>query len=430
MRPDRPPLPAAEAPSEDLVSAIGRLEERFAEVEPGLLAFVPEDGRFARLRREAEDLLTRYPDPEGRPALFGVLLGVKDIFHAEGLPTRAGSRLPPDELAGPEAAVVAALKSAGALVLGKTVSTEFAYFAPGPTRNPQAPGHTPGGSSSGSAAAVAARLCRLALGTQTIGSISRPAAFCGVVGYKPTYDRISRQGVIPLAPSLDHVGLFAADVAWLELGAATLCRGWRRGVSGEARPVLGIPEGPYLDRAQPEGREDFRAACERLESAGYEVRSAPALADFAEIEARHYLIVAAEAAGVHQAWHERYGELYHEKTAELIRRGRKVTPDELEEALGGRERLRNELSRRMEAQGIELWISPAAPGAAPPGLESTGDPVMNLPWTHSGLPTLALPSGRNAEGLPFGLQVAARWEADEQLLAWGHEMEAALGFPR
>jgi Asp-tRNA(Asn)/Glu-tRNA(Gln) amidotransferase A subunit family amidase len=253
MSPDRPKNSTGYERPGGLLAAIDRLEERFAEVEPGILAFVPEEGRFSRLRREADELLARYPETEERPPLCGVLLGVKDIFHVEGLPTRAGSRLPLEELAGPEAAVVASLKAAGALVVGKTVSTEFAYFAPGPTRNPHAPDHTPGGSSSGSAAAVAAGLCQLALGTQTIGSISRPAAFCGIVGYKPTHERISREGVIPLSPSLDHVGLLAPDVPGLAAPAELLCQDWRPGVKSSDRPVLGVPEGRYLERATPEG---------------------------------------------------------------------------------------------------------------------------------------------------------------------------------
>ncbi len=141
-----------------------------------------------------------------RPPLFGIPIGIKDIFHVNGFSTHAGSRLPPKQLMGEEAKCVSDLKKAGALILGKTVTTEFAYFEPGPTMNPHNPNHTPGGSSSGSAAAVAAGLCPLALGSQTIGSIIRPASFCGVVGYKPSYDRISRDGVIPVSPSLDHIG--------------------------------------------------------------------------------------------------------------------------------------------------------------------------------------------------------------------------------
>ncbi|MBI4771596.1 MAG: amidase, partial [Chloroflexi bacterium] len=221
-----------------LTTYLAALEAHFSAREPAVLAFLPEPDRFDRLRREAAALLERYPDPDARPPLFGAPVGVKDIFHVAGFPTRAGSRLPPEALAGPEADSVRALKAAGALILGKTVSTEFAYFGPGPTRNPHAPDHTPGGSSSGSAAAVAAGLCPLALGTQTIGSIIRPAAFCGVVGFKPGYERVSRAGVIPLSPSLDHVGVFAAEVAGVALAARVLVGDWRLEIGDRGQPVV------------------------------------------------------------------------------------------------------------------------------------------------------------------------------------------------
>ncbi len=416
---------------QNAIGDLDRLEAHFDEREPLVLAFLPEEGRFARLRREAEALLKRYPQPESRPPLFGVLVGVKDIFHVDGFVTRAGSRLPPEVLQGAEAESVMRLKNAGALILGKTASTEFAYFAPGPTRNPHHPDHTPGGSSSGSAAAVAAGLCPLALGTQTIGSITRPAAFCGVVGYKPSYDRISRAGVIPLSPSLDHVGTFTADVAGAILVADLLCRDWRAvignwGLEGGRKPVLGIPEGAYLEHASEEGLAHFRGVCERLAAARYTIKPVRAMPDFEEIQERHNLIVAAEAARVHAEWFARYGELYHPKTVDLIRRGQSVSEEMLAQALRGREKLRGELTALMDEHGIDLWISPAAPGPAPKGLDSTGDPVMNLPWTHSGLPTLSLPVGANVAGLPLGAQIAARWYVDEALLAWATAIESAL----
>src|SRR5262249_2824459 len=161
------------------------------------------------------------------PSLYGVLIGVKDIFRATGFPTRAGSRLPPELLAGDEASCVTLLKSRGALILGKTVTAEFAYIDPGPTRNPYNLDHTPGGSSSGSAAAVAAGYCSLALGTQTIGSVIRPASYCGIVGFKPSYDRIPTDGVIHVSKALDHVGLLMQDVPGMALAASILCREWR-----------------------------------------------------------------------------------------------------------------------------------------------------------------------------------------------------------
>jgi Asp-tRNA(Asn)/Glu-tRNA(Gln) amidotransferase A subunit family amidase len=354
--------------------------------------------------------------------LFGVPVGIKDVFHTAGWMTRAGSRLPVEVLQGPEAESVALLRQAGALVLGKTVSTEFAYFAPGPTRNPHHPDYTPGGSSSGSAAAVAAGLCPLALGTQTIGSIIRPASFCGVVGYKPTRDRVSTSGVIPLAPSLDHVGLFTSDVAGARLAASLLCHDWQTG-RPTRKPVLGTPEGPYLSHASDEGLAHFRATCRRLAEAGFEVKSINAMPDFADICARHRLIVAAEAARVHVEWFPPFGDIYHPTTAQLIINGRAVADEALEQARRGRVKLRTELLHLMDVNDVDLWLSPAATGPAPKSLDSTGDPVMNLPWTHSGLPALNLPSGRSAEGLPLGLQVTARWYADELLLAWAEDIE-------
>ena len=413
-----------------LTTYLSQLESRFAERESSVLAFMPEENRFARLRREAEALMDRHPRPDSRPALFGVPVGVKDIFHAAGFATRAGSRLPLEVFQGHEAESVTLLKNAGALIMGKSVSTEFAYFGPGPTRNPLSPEgttHTPGGSSSGSAAAVAAGLCPLALGTQTIGSIVRPASFCGVVGFKPTYDRISRAGVIPLSPSLDHIGVFTADVAGAALAVSLLCHNWSPDTPIK-KPVLGIPEGPYLARATEAGLAHFRATCRRLAEAGYEIKSVDAMPDFDDIRERHNLIVAAEAAQVHAEWFLRFGELYHPKTADLIRRGQSITSDQLQEALKGREILRIELTQLMDAHGLDLWVSPAAPGPAPKGLDSTGDPVMNLPWTHGGLPAVNLPSGRNVEGLPLGLQLTGRWYADEMLMAWAVGIEAEVSY--
>jgi len=408
--------------TEDLHTFLDQLEARFAEREPSVLAFLPEEGRFERLHREADALLARYPDPENRPPLFGVPFGVKDIFHVDGFPTGGGSRLPPEVLQGPEASSVTVLRQAGGLVLGKTVSTEFAYFAPGPTRNPYHPDHTPGGSSSGSAAAVGAGLSPLALGTQTIGSILRPAAFCGVVGFKPSYERISRDGVIPLAPSFDHVGFFTSDVESARRVAAVLCPDWRAGMPA-GRPRLGVPEGPYLEHAYGEGLFHFREVCRRLVAAGYEVEPVPALPDFAEILERHLRVFAAEAARVHREWFARFDELYDHRTAALIRQGWEVTDDRLARDLTRRETLRAALTSRMDESGIDLWLSPPAPGAAPRSLGSTGDPVMNVPWTHAGMPAVCVPAGRNVAGLPLGLQIAGRFGDDEELLAWAKGIE-------
>jgi Asp-tRNA(Asn)/Glu-tRNA(Gln) amidotransferase A subunit family amidase len=410
---------------------ISQVESYFSAREPSVLAFIPEENRFERLCREAEELVSRFPDPKSRPSLFGILVGVKDIFHADGFITQAGSRLPPGELQGRQAESVRRLKNTGALILGKTVSTEFAYFTPGPTRNPHNPEHTPGGSSSGSAAAVAAELCPLALGTQTIGSIIRPAAFCGVVGFKPTYDRIPREGVIPLSPSLDHVGSFSADVAMAKQVANALIGDWslrqaqHGGLEFDARkPTLGIPEGPYLASASDYALACFDETCQSLADAGYGLRRVRVMDDFQEVCDRHDVIMSAEAARVHAGWFEKYETLYSPKFTGLITRGQSIS--DLQSPLNAREKFRDQMTQTMKQNNIDLWICPPATGPAPKGLEGTGDPVMNLPWTQIGFPAINIPTGKSDDGLPMGLQVIGRWNMDEELLAWSEDLEKVV----
>ncbi|MFN2188353.1 MAG: amidase [Candidatus Promineifilaceae bacterium] len=402
-----------------------QLETRFHEVEPTIHAFLPEEKRFTRLSGEAANLVRRYQDPLSRPPLFCVPIGVKDIFHVTNFETKAGSKVPASVLKGREALSVKMLKNAGALVMGKTVTTEFAYFAPGPTRNPHNYEHTPGGSSSGSAAAVAAGLCPAATGTQTIGSIIRPASYCGVTGFKPSYDRVTRAGIIPLAPSLDHFGLFTNDISCVDLLANVLCPDWQIAFS-ERLPVLGVPEGPYLQHASEEGLAFFRERCRQLVDAGYTVKSQEIFEDFEEIVSRHRRILAAETAQVQADWYPEYGKLYDERTRELIEEGFGITVRELATDLTGRQQLRRELMSHMDENGIDLWIAPSSVGPADKGLSSTGDPIMNLPWTHAGLPAINLPAGKNEAGLPMGVQVVGRWYGDEMLLEWGAGLERVL----
>ncbi len=421
------PAPLAEAVSSlrsgsvSLDEHIALMCRRFEEVEPHVQAFVPEEGRCTRLKREAERLQARYPEPDGRPALFCALLGVKDILRADGFPTRAGSLLPPETFEGPEASVVSTLREAGAIVAGKTVTTEFAYFEPGPTRNPHNLEHTPGGSSSGSAAAVAAGLCHLALGTQTIGSVIRPAAFCGIVGYKPTYNRIPTDGLLFFSRSADHIGMFTQDVAGMRLAARIACSEWDEAKAEKAaqrRPVLGVPAGPYLQQAEAEGLAAFEEHVRALQNAGYEVRWVQTLEDIDTINRIHRQMIAAEFAIEHAEWFARFGDLYRPRTADLVREGQKVTAEELARAREGQARYREQIEAQMADAGIDLWICPAAPGPAPKGIGSTGNPIMNLPWTYMGLPAITVPAGKAANGLPLGLQIVGHWMADETLLAW------------
>jgi Asp-tRNA(Asn)/Glu-tRNA(Gln) amidotransferase A subunit family amidase len=381
--------------------------ERLEEADAPIRSLMPEPGRAERLEHAVSTA------PAG--PLRGVVVGVKDIFHVDGLPTTAGSTLPMEELAGPEAAAVSLLRSAGAVVLGKTVSTEFALFEPGPTRNPRNLAHTPGGSSSGSAAAVAAGHCPLALGSQTIGSVIRPAAFCGVVGYKPSYGRISTAGVIPLAESFDTIGLLAASVSWVERAAVVLCAAWQRG-TGTQRPRLGIPDGPYLAQASAE-------ALRVLD--GLDATRVPLFDDIAALNAAHRRLLCFEMARHHARWFPRFADRYRPRTASAIRDGLKVADADAAAIRAGRAGVRARIHAAMDTSGVDVLVCPSAAGPAPAGLDSTGDPSMQLPWTHAGLPVMTLPWGTAANGLPLGLQLVARFMDDERLLAWAALLEAS-----
>jgi Asp-tRNA(Asn)/Glu-tRNA(Gln) amidotransferase A subunit family amidase len=390
--------------------------DRIDELDPALHAFVSDAGRRARVTRQAQEA------KGGR--LAGLPVGIKDVIRVDGLPTRAGSRLPADLFDGPEAPAVTRLRQAGAVVVGKTVTAEFAFLDPGPTRNPRDPAHTPGGSSSGSAAAVASGMVPLALGTQTVGSVIRPAAFCGVVGFKPTYGRIPCSGVIACSPSIDAIGMFVPDVRSAERAASVLCDRWTT-FPGAGRPALGVPDGPYLDEVEPPARAEFEATIERLRSCGYEVVCAEAMKDLDDIGARHRRLIAYEMACVHRDWFARHRELYSTHSAAAIEDGCRTTPHEANEALAGGARLRDELEDWMLAHGVDVIVSPSATGPAPKGLSSTGNPVMNLPWSHAGMPAITLPAGTVGK-LPLGLQCAGRYGDDERLLAWAAVLEREL----
>ncbi len=426
--PDHPAADATAADPAPLIAAAAATCARIEAADRDIRAFLPEPGRPARLAAEARELTRRWPDAAGRPPLYGVPVGVKDIFRVDGLPIAAGSILPAQALAGPEAEAVRRLRAAGAIVAGQTVTAEFAMFAPGPTRNPRNLQHTPGGSSAGSAAAVAAGLVPLALGTQTIASVIRPAAYCGIAGFRPTLGRVCADGVIPFAPSLDVVGCFAPDAAGLARAAAVLCDDWEP--AGQATPALrlpalGIPVGRYLERASLPALAALAGQAGLLSDAGYQVREVPAMDDMAEIERQLIIITRYEAAAVHARWFRQYGELYQAATAAVIRQGQAIEAGEYARALADRAELTRRLAGVAESAGIDAWLTPAATGPAPPGLASTGDPVMSMPWSLAGLPALALPAGLVA-GLPVGAQFVAASGADEALLRWATGLESAL----
>lgn len=396
------------------------LLERIHNLDGKIESLLPEPERKVRLASDIAGLADRY-DRSSKPPLYGALVGVKDIFHVDGFVTRAGSVIPPELFAADEAECVKLLRAAGAVILGKTVTTEFAYFEPGPTRNPYNLAHTPGGSSSGSAAATAAGFCNLALGTQTIGSVLRPAAFCGIIGFKPTYERIPSAGLVYFSRTVDHVGLFTQDMDGMVLAASVLCSDWKP-LSAAPLPVLGVPDGPYLAQAEPAALVMFEEALQLLTERGYEIRRVPVFSDIEALNALHRKLAYAEFAQEHAQMYVQHKDLYRPRTAEIIEFGLQVDAAEMPGLRANCMNLYESLQHKMSHFGIDLWACPPAPGPAPRGIQSTGDPNMNLPWTHAGMPAISLPTGQLLGGLPLGMQLVARRDEDEQLLCWATEI--------
>lgn len=378
--------------------------------------------------REVRELFETWPLPSQRPLLFGVPVGVKAIISTQGHHIRCGSLLPQDCFDGPDADLVTRLRRAGAVVLGMTATAEFAHMEAPATRNPHNLTHTPGGSSSGSAAGIAAGFFPLALGTQTKGSVIRPAAFCGVTGFKPSLGRLSGSGIFPYSESVDQPGFFCASESDVPVILDILTdTGW----SEKTQPAqadkkefcLGVPDGPYLDRTDPAAREVFAKSLQLLERAQGDVRfritHISCMENFADIITTHEDLVTAEAASVHVAWFEGFRHLYRPHTLALLERGMRLPASVMEKGRASMAQLRSQLEELMDRYGLDAWIAPAAPGEAPAGLGSTGDPAMNTPWTHAGFPVMAIPHGTGPQGLPLGLQIAGRWGADEAVAAMG-----------
>lgn len=411
----------------DLEDYLLRILDRIDQVDPVIHALIPEQGRRERVMMEAHKLKEKYPDPEMRPALFGIPIGVKDIFRVNGFPTKAGSQLPDDLFSGDESSVVSTLRNAGAIILGKTVTTEFAYFEPGPTCNPVNPLHTPGGSSSGSAASVACGFTPMALGTQTIGSISRPASFCGVFGFKPGFGRIPTDGVIPFSVSADHVGFFTQDLEGIEMIAGLLLKDWNKNIEfPDRKPHIGIITGKYLAQTDDEISELFRKKVCELKQSGFKIIETDLFGEIEKINTEHKKLVAGDFFRVHEHWFAEYEELYRQGTKKLILEGKIVDNGALEFFRQSGFSLRKKTEESGRKNGIDLWLSPSACTPPPYGLGSTGSPLMNLPWTFMGMPTIAVPSGTTFKGLPFGLQFAGYFMKDEFLMGWVKKILEAM----
>jgi len=377
----------------------------------------PEVRAFVHLDREAALAQARALDAGPvRGPLHGLPLAVKDIFDTHDLPTEMGSPIFAGNRPRVDAAAVALCREAGALVLGKTVTTELANMTAGPTRHPFNPAHSPGGSSSGSAAAVADCMAALALGTQTAGSIVRPAAYCGVVGVKPSFGRVPRAGVKPNAESMDTVGGFGRTVADAALLASVLTGDVR--LRDEALPPslrIGLVPGPDWSLAEADVRACWAQAVQVLAPQAMRCEDAPLPADFAEVAAVQAALQAAETAQALADEHRRHRARLSEALLALLDRGRAIDAESLAAHRTRVERWRREVDALFAR--FDVLLTPSAVGEAPEGLAFTGDPVFCRPWSLLGLPCVHLPFARGARGLPVGLQLVGRGGDDHRLLA-------------
>jgi Asp-tRNA(Asn)/Glu-tRNA(Gln) amidotransferase A subunit family amidase len=395
---------------------------RVAALDPALQAWAHVDAEGALATARERDVEARGERLRG--PLHGVPLGIKDIFDVAGMPTTAGARAFAHTQPTRDSGAVARLRSAGAVVLGKTHTTQFAYRDPAPTRNPWNREHTPGGSSSGSAAAVAARMVPGAIGSQTVGSILRPAAFCGVVGVKGPHGLVPVDGAVPLAWSLDHVGPFARSVGDAALLLAVLAD---HVFDPLAVPMPRLVVGRQLfERAEPALRRHLGAVVEKLTEAGARVTELSLPPAFGEIHAAGQVVLEVEAAAYHQAMFGKYASDYGPGMAEMVTRGLTRSATEYVHANRSRLAFREAMIPLLEAH--DALLSPTAPGPAPAGLGWTGDASLCAPWSSAGVPALSLPTGVDEAGLPLALQLVQAPGGTVRLLGVAAWCERVLGF--
>ena len=403
-----------------LASCLAKIEHW----EPRVHAWVHLDleGASAEAEKLDEELKEKGP----RSPLHGIPIGIKDIIDVAGMPTACGSKLWKDRIAERDARVVAELKKAGAIILGKTVTTAYAWVDPPVTRNPWNLERTPGGSSSGSAAAVATGMCLGAIGTQTGGSIIRPSSFCGVAGFNPSVGCwiCGEAGILPFAPTFDRVGPIARsvdDLAILYQAMADPLKPEDEGLS-----TIGILGGPFWDRAEPSMRLAFHRAIEAMATRTVESTGGESL-DFDRILRAHRTIMATEAAANHRDRLRSHPDDYPPRIRSLIEEGLTISGVQFVEAeqlhrdghdLEGRS-LRDdydEFDCLLKVNQIYVLATPAAVGPAP-DLTTTGDPSFQAPWSFLGLPAVTVPIGLSPEGLPLGIQLIGRAYTDRTLLA-------------
>ena len=397
-------------------------QQRAQECEPWLKAFVYRPDSY-----ETVDAVTK--------PLAGLPIGVKDLMATHDMPTTYGSPIYQGFQPAEDAWIVERIRHFGGIVFGKTVTTEFAWREPGPTVNPWNRLHTPGGSSSGSAAAVGAGIVPLAIGTQTVGSVIRPAAFCGVVGYKPSHGNVPKTGVHPLAPSLDHVGFFARTVE-----GAALCHAlfvdakpealesldaWHTYFTVKPPRKLGVVRTPFWDRVTPEQKANFDATLARLQAAGatlVELDPFDAMPSMLDALQTILQVEAARAIGSLAADHP---DLISTHMLALTSAGAAVPPEKYEAALALQARLRSEFAGFID--GCDALGTVPATGGAPEGLADTGDAMFCAPWSFLGVPAVTVPAGKTPDGMPLGFQVLGRQGDDLPTLQAAAWIETVLG---
>jgi aspartyl-tRNA(Asn)/glutamyl-tRNA(Gln) amidotransferase subunit A len=391
-------------------------------------------------RAQAERLGGELAAGRNRGPLHGIPIGIKDIFDVFDWPTAAGSKLWADSIARADSTVVKRLRQAGAVILGKTVTTQYASFDPPPTRNPWNLERTPGGSSSGSAAAVACGMCLGALGSQTGGSITRPAAFCGVAGCKPTYGSVSLAGVVPLAHSMDHPGPMARCVHDLAILMETIAGGDGHDPRGSWFPVgsylwsvqqpaepprVGRLRGFFDDLSDPAIRSLMDEVEVRFRKQGATIQPQALPPAFGEVLACHRTVMAVEAASFHRERLEKHPDDYGPNITKLLREGLACPAPEYSRC----KQHQRELGDAMRGciLNVDALLCPATRGAAPEAA-TTGDPAFNSPWSYAGLPCVSIPAGFAPDGMPLSIQLIGHpWKEDVlfKVAAW---CEQALDF--
>lgn len=420
-------------PMDLLEECLVRIDRREDRVRAWVL--VDRDGA----RADADRLAIELRRGQDRGPLHGIPIGIKDIFDVFDWPTAAGSTLWAQSIARRDATVVERLRRAGAVFVGKTVTTQYASFDPPKTTNPWDARRTPGGSSSGSAAAVACGMCLGALGSQTGGSITRPASYCGVAGCKPTYGRVSVHGVVPLAPSMDHPGPIALCVRDLAIllqvmaGADSLdpsCSqrpvpDYAAGLNGPLPPPrLGRVRGLFHDLAEPSVRSLMDHVSDRFRSDGATVSDVALPAGFADVVERHRTVMAVEGAAYHEPRLRKHPDDYLPRIRGLLEEGLACPAPEYARCKEHQRQLTEEMPARFGS--VDALLCPGISGPAPDA-NSTGNPAFHAPWSYTGLPTVSFLAGHSPDGLPLTIQLVSRPWAEAELFRAAAWCERTLG---